>query len=122
MGWDAYARPKPTGVKLEPFKEARKQVLKHSKWVDGGLADGGLDLSDSTRALSEMTGWGVYDEYGWSREKVKGAWSHAQMFGSPPPDYSGEDYYEEIDSGAYWSAWYFLKTCAENNLKIDFSF
>jgi len=119
MGWDAYAKPKPSGEKqLKDFKAIKKSVLKHAPYYDGGLDSYYLDLSDTAQALHEMTGWSVYDEYGWTPDRVKGAWEHAKLFGTPPR----EDGFDTTDACAYWSAWFFLKACAENNLGIEFSY
>lgn len=115
MGWDAYANPRPKGEKqLKDFKSIKKSVLKNAPYYDGGLDSNYLDLSDSGARLAELTGWSVYDEYGWSPAKVKDAWEHAKMFSSGP--------YDDDEKCGYWSAYFFLKACAKNDLGIDFSY
>ncbi len=122
MGWDAFAEPvkndwnkdgKITDIrKRRVFKKASNEVAKKADTVDWLLEKGGLDVSTCGQMLEKATGQGVYDENGWSKDKVK------ELNKSACWDFQ----VDKEDAWAYWSARYFLEACAKLGLRIRFSY
>lgn len=113
MGWDAFAETK-TGKTIKSakikkaFSDASDQLCL-LVGCDGFLSHCALDCSGAGAALKEATGFGVYDEAGWSAEKVQLAKAKAS--------------WEEVEGclSLIASAKVFLDLCAKHNLSIYFS-
>jgi hypothetical protein len=108
MGWDGYADHK-AGHEAK-FRAAARKVEEKCGAVDGLLADGALDCTACALALQEAAGAGVWNEAGWSANKVKELAARAVW-----PD--------EVDSDRCWaveSAKAFLNLCAEIGTGIHF--
>lgn len=121
MGWDAYAQPnRLTKAQHDEFRRAATTVKRRSKGsgVDGYLIDGALDCSDSGSYLADITGENVYVEWPWSKEMVKVLADTAKRMYSDPKVWNIED--DRL--WAFWSAYYFLMTCAKLGKGIKFSY
>lgn len=130
MGWDAYATKNGKHIKTkinwskdsfeyfienptirEQFELARRLVLDKTTSVDGLLEKGGLDCSACARVIESATNESAYSEDGWSEEKTKRLFVKARW----------EFIAEEDRDWAYWSAYFFLRTCVENGYGVSFS-
>lgn len=118
MGWDAFTKIERGENKLIndqldiAFKNAASFVKKKTGRVDPELHLGMLDNSCCAHFLYKATGVSVYDQEGWSINKVhlirkKANWNFE---------------FDKEFSWAYWSAKKFLEVCARKNLAIYFSY
>lgn len=107
MGWIAHAID--AEKQSTAFQKAADTVLQKTGTVDALLSEGAIQKSCAVM-LAQATDEPVYSDEPWSPEKVKALAKSAQ-WNFP---------YEESDASAYWSARFFLETCAELNVGIRF--
>ena len=122
MGWDAFSSAKVKYSALpakltdpileKAFTNASRYVKRKTGTADGLLRLGGLDVSTCGEMLEAATGQKVWVEHDWPSAVVKWIWKISEW------DFE----YDKEEEWAYWSAYYFLKTCAKHGLSIRFSY
>jgi len=110
MPWEATTK-KLTLSETNAFAFAHREVTFKAGRVDGFLINGGLNLESSANMLQQATGMSVYDEDSWNVDQVKELARRANWNFT----------YSTEDKAGYWSARYFLNTCAKLGLGIGFS-
>lgn len=111
MGWDAFSDAYNYDNPPEAFVKAAERVRREAGSVDGLLSKGGLDISTCGEMLEQATNASVYDEDGWSAEKVQRLAKDADW--TFPVDTKDKSY--------YLAALEFLNTCSREGVGVRFS-